>query len=590
MQNQKNYLLLTLGHNSSAIFFNPVTNYVIGYEQERLSGIKCDSQFPYDAINEIRRHVSSDDLHNSKIYISHWFDCIEDGQFLFPNKYYNEFDKQFLTETASDDITYCNNAFTHHDAHAYSALSFFNYHLQKEGKADKLNGDLHTLVFDGFGNNQEVISLYKLDKETCQQKLVYRVKNYYASLGLLYQYATSYVGMKENQDEYKFLGYEAHIDRVFSKDEISLIKAIAYKFCSSQYIDRIFDSKNDAETIFSNDYVIDIKRLNYVKNAVWNYLDYAVQQLKVSEDLFKMRVAVGYIVQYVVETIAKEFIKRYDIHNLLVAGGTFYNVKLNNCCLQTIDGLFSVVPVAGDQGAAIGFVEKDGIQFNWEKLTIGPRRFYNVKKLLGNRKTAKYVEVHNQEELQAVADEIAQLISDNEIVNVVQNNIEYGPRALCSTTSMMLPTKENADENNFFNGRTSVMPFAPMIRAENKEFFFDKDELDRVIGSDNFMICTHDYKTRYSKMYAGCMHKKTLVDNVYTGRPQFISDKDSLEWNILKNVEDICQIKCLINTSFNPHSWPILFDIMDIIHGFDFQYNNAKENKKPYLYIVNKMF
>lgn len=129
MQNQKNYLLLTLGHNSSAVFFNPVTNYVIGYEQERLSGIKCDSQFPYDAINEIRRHVSSDDLHNSKICISHWFDCIEDRQFLFPNKYYNEFDKQFLTETVSDDITYCNNEFTHHDAHAYSALSFFNYHL-----------------------------------------------------------------------------------------------------------------------------------------------------------------------------------------------------------------------------------------------------------------------------------------------------------------------------------------------------------------------------------------------------------------------------------------------------------------------------
>ena len=36
-------LLLTLGHNSSAIFIDD--NCVIGYEEERLTGIKADSQF-----------------------------------------------------------------------------------------------------------------------------------------------------------------------------------------------------------------------------------------------------------------------------------------------------------------------------------------------------------------------------------------------------------------------------------------------------------------------------------------------------------------------------------------------------------------
>ena len=36
-------LLITLGHNSSAIFVDGDT--LIGYEEERLTGIKSDSQF-----------------------------------------------------------------------------------------------------------------------------------------------------------------------------------------------------------------------------------------------------------------------------------------------------------------------------------------------------------------------------------------------------------------------------------------------------------------------------------------------------------------------------------------------------------------
>ena len=47
---KSNYLLITLGHNSSALFVDS-DDKVIGYEQERLSGIKSDSQFPMDAIN-----------------------------------------------------------------------------------------------------------------------------------------------------------------------------------------------------------------------------------------------------------------------------------------------------------------------------------------------------------------------------------------------------------------------------------------------------------------------------------------------------------------------------------------------------------
>ena len=53
------YLLISLGHNASAIFTSK--NVTIGYEQERLDGIKSSSQFPYDAISEIIKSFRSCD-------------------------------------------------------------------------------------------------------------------------------------------------------------------------------------------------------------------------------------------------------------------------------------------------------------------------------------------------------------------------------------------------------------------------------------------------------------------------------------------------------------------------------------------------
>ncbi|MBR6907817.1 hypothetical protein IKN40_04955, partial [bacterium] len=85
-------LLLTLGHNSSAIFIDD--NCVIGYEEERLTGIKADSQFPNNAIAEIIRNKGIKNVKGCKIYISHWFDFNN----TIPNKYITQTDLDNLNE------------------------------------------------------------------------------------------------------------------------------------------------------------------------------------------------------------------------------------------------------------------------------------------------------------------------------------------------------------------------------------------------------------------------------------------------------------------------------------------------------------
>ena len=74
-------LLLTLGHNSSAILADK--NYTIGYEQERLDQIKSSSQFPIDSILMLMKYDNFE--YKIPVFISHWFDNSYDN-----NKYYNK--------------------------------------------------------------------------------------------------------------------------------------------------------------------------------------------------------------------------------------------------------------------------------------------------------------------------------------------------------------------------------------------------------------------------------------------------------------------------------------------------------------------
>lgn len=560
---KSNYLLITLGHNSSALFVDLYDN-VVGYEQERLSGIKSDSQFPMDAINEIRKHVSPSVFNNCKIRISHWFnsnELSEDG-LIIPNKYITSHDISVL-KSISSNIVCVHSHFTHHDAHAYSVLGFHNYYSDKQ--------EQHILVADGFGTDKEVISLYRSDGDNAN--LIMRKYGYQYSLGLMYQYATSYCGMKENQDEYKFLGYEAHIDEILDETSIDLIDSqieSTLNMLNSSFVGSdLHTTRLMWYGIFEN-----------LANEVFKYNNYN----KVERTEFNLRTVVAYFIQQTIEIYMSRLIAEFEIENLSVAGGLFYNVKLNNHLLKSIKGKFCVMPLAGDQGAAIGmYVFETGKSFPFGDLCFGKRSFYSAEKL----KNVNYCEPKSVTELKEIACNIANEIADGKIVNLIYDSMEFGPRALGHTSSLFLPTTENVANNNFMNNRNEVMPCAPICTYINAMTLFDKTELLRVVGSDRYMICTHDYIKRYSKHYGGVMHKKTLFNDTYTGRPQVVNPSDLLLHFILNDVQALTDYKCLVNTSFNVHGRPIAFSLTDIVQNHNYQVEHAKAGKEPILYIVN---
>ena len=372
-------LLITLGHNSSAIYVPENGGTPIGYEQERLSGIKSDSQFPNDAISEIIKNVGIKEIQGCKIFISHWFDFIDNA---IPNKYITELDLENL-KSISEDITLLSPEFTHHDAHAYAGLSFFNYHANKRN-IDLSKDKLNIIVADGFGNDGEVISIYNVNEGN--PELIHRVYGYKNSIGLMYQYATSYVGMKENQDEYKFLGYEAHIDEYLNNSQIDILNQYIKNLTETLY--RHFVNDNNKTYYDKCKYIINFDDLKDTKTYFHNIFKEAYDNVWKQENRnkyskedneFIQRCIVAYYLQQTVEQFFGKVINQFEMKNVIVVGGSFYNVKLNNYIFEHTNGYFCAMPLAGDQGAAIGmysYYTKQ--QFNFETLCIGKRNFYGA--------------------------------------------------------------------------------------------------------------------------------------------------------------------------------------------------------------------
>lgn len=589
-----NYLLLTLGHGSSAIFVdcdngNSQGVEVIGYEQERLSGIKSDSQFPIDAINEIRKHVACEKFKGCTALISHWFNLHEDdikAGVIQPSKYFTPNDISWLFEIGVKEIKSMTFDFTHHDAHAYSAYAFYKYYANL---ATNSHAPLHVIVADGFGNNEEVLSVYETDSTATKPlQLLHRAYGYNQSLGLLYQYATSYVGMKENQDEYKFLGYEPMIYTVLDANSINKL----YSLADSTSFNLFNEIMQNTKRIEANGTIINFEKLKSTKEHFYCIFDEVIKEISDSIEVTsdEARTIIAFFVQYIVEKVMKLIVREFGMQNVIVVGGCFYNVKLNNSILKNTDGYFCAMPLAGDQGAAVGLLEKEGIQFPFDTLAIGKRNFYNARKLVNNHKFRAhihYCETNSTNELHFYADVIAEDISNGKMVNVVNGNMEFGPRALCNTSTLFLPTAENAKKNNRMNGRNEVMPFAPVCTVSNAKRLFGP-ELDRVIGSDRFMICTHEYDDKpYTNHYAGVMHQVPLMTK-FTGRPQVVRPCTFMN-GVLDRVQRATDYQCIVNTSFNVHGQPIVFNLSQILNNFEYQCNNCKANNEelPELYIIN---
>ena len=326
-------LMLTLGHNSSAVYFDG--EKATGYEEERLNRVKSSSAYPRSAIDEIEKNTKIQQ--GSYVFVSHWFDRLDFDK--TSNKYFDKEHFDSLVTKYSLRKIVLSEEFTHHDAHAWSAVSFLRNKWQSKHDALILSGDkFHVIAADGYGTSQEVFSVYEFDAndKSSRLKLLDRFHGYNYSLGLMYQYATSYCGMKENQDEYKFLGYETHITSLLSPSAIILLRAIANKKSTD-----MFDSMMSIKDCRRADWrdlnnLVNVQSLFETKQHWAEHFDEVLAAISPDISGRNLRIVIGHYIQELVEGVITKMIDNYSIKHLALSGGIFYNVKLNNRSMHKI--------------------------------------------------------------------------------------------------------------------------------------------------------------------------------------------------------------------------------------------------------------
>lgn len=529
-------LAISLGHNSSAVLIED-GRVLAGYEEERFSAIKSDSRYPINSIEELKaRYQLGKD---TNVYVGHWF---LDAQLPGPNKYW---DPQHIRNLfPNGQVESLNSDFSHHDSHLESAMVFAGPNFAQKYTA---------VVADGFGSFGECISVYQVQGRA--YKLLFRAFGFDKSLGMLYQYATAYMGMKMHNHEYKMLAYEVHITEVLDHVDLAILDGLATD-AADVYLKQILGRKlsNEFDPVTSLDALPNVQSLiNSNLNTVLDTLGFH------SIEERDKRIIISYFVQRVVELVMTTIVRMYSSGPLLVAGGLFYNVKLNHL-LANMSTKFCAMPLAGDQGAALGVYQAYNGDLEWpDNLTWGDRTLiFNESDL-----PKGVVLVDNEDQAATI---ISKSLAKQGWANLVRGRMEYGPRALCNTSTVALPHSSVAADINRANGRTMEMPFAPVVTQEqaNRTFL----DCGKIHKSLEYMIVTRQYRPGEEAAMIGAAHYYP-IENVYTGRPQITAD--DMMVNLLKANGP------LVNTSYNYHGVPIVWSPEQILASHVAQWNTAPE-------------
>lgn len=545
MNNEKFYLGISLGFNSSACVYSSERGLVAAMSQERLNGEKNTKELPFDAMLECIKLAQTDTI--DQIGISH-YEEISDEYFDKYGKRFNlvasSWENKIISYLTANNITVNNRMIVrvnHHNAHALSTFGFYG----------TPNKNYYTITSDGFGDGLSAQIRY------CHEKVSsVELKN---SIGLVYQFVTGALGFKEHQHEGKITGLAAFGEPKYLVD----FNQMYFNSNTGNFLDFADDDillTDDELAMVEKSNIIYFEHFLKLKKTVYELVNDLIEKGAKREDIAAS-------VQEFAEVHTCAWIKANCKHvgaDVYIAGGLFANVKINQRIkdLKTDNGerLFKnvyVCPAMGDEGTAVGaavylaYNDVVIVDNASDHVICGTKpNSSEVQSILHKECAAK--ECYNVKVVENTIDYIAKKLADNKIVCLMRGKMEFGPRALCHRS--ILYNADSKETNDWLNkklSRTEFMPFAPVCREEVADDLFIN--LDGGRDSAKFMTMTFDCTEEFAENYKAACH----IDN--TARPQIVSkDDDPYMWEILRKYQIMTGKKAMINTSFNLHNNPII--------------------------------
>jgi carbamoyltransferase len=504
-------------------------------EEEKLSGIKHDSSFPFKAIEWVLQYAK---ITIDEIDMVCWYEE-PDLKFKRVKKYVGKWNglrhykqwKNFKQRWGVDEgalkallwsIGYEGTIVTtkHHLSHLA-----FAYYTSPFDKAIGISIDgvgefdtMHAVMCDKFGFH----TINKIEFPN--------------SLGLVYSAFTAYLGFKPNEGEYKVMGlapygdsfkYSHIFDKLSGWEWLGDVVTINQKYFTYQISDNDMFNQKLIDLIGFAPRFKDEPIEQHHKD-----LAAALQQWYESKFY--------YIINHVTNN--------WNSENLVLSGGCAYNGTANGKIKQhtSIKNLW--IPFApSDAGSAIG-----ACLYHWH-ITLGNTKVKggdNQSPYLGeewsNPELLKIILQNHRKQVvmfdtnDTLCKEVAKLINDGNIIGWFQGRTEFGARALGNRSILANPHLEDVRDriNKVVKKREMFRPFAPSVTHEDYHKYFISEE-------------DVPYMNQVVQVKDGVnIPSVTHVDN--SARIQTLKREDNpLYYDLLKEFEKLTGTPILLNTSFN---------------------------------------
>jgi carbamoyltransferase len=510
---------------------------ICAIEEEKLSGEKHDSSFPFKAIQWCLEYA---EITIDEVDMVCWYenpnDKFERVKKTIGSKYWplmsffpkwRRFIKRWNTTEGNlkeilKSIGYDGEILYSLHHHSHLALSYYT------SPFDKAIG----LSIDGVGESHTIYAAM------CDDNGFHTIQTLHFphSLGLVYSAFTAYLGFKPNEGEYKVMGlapygesqtYHSIFDKIaYIGDDIDIIK-----------INQKYFTYKTSETDMFNQNLIDL--IGFPPR----FKDEPIEQhhKDLAASLQRWYESMLY---FVINRITNT----WECENLVLGGGCAYNGTANGKIKQftAIKNVF--IPFApSDSGSAIGACLYHYHQtFGNPKVKGGDNQSPylgeewsgpELLKLILQNHRSKVVMYDTDEVL---CKEVAKLIEQGNIVGWFQGRTEFGARALGNRSILANPHLPDVRDriNKVVKKREMFRPFAPSVTIEDYQKYFLSEE-------------DVPYMNQVVKVKKGVnIPSVTHVDN--SARIQTLKREDNpLYYDLLKEFEKLTGTPILLNTSFN---------------------------------------
>jgi carbamoyltransferase len=416
--------------------------------------------------------------------------------------------------------------YEHHFIHAFTSHVLSktrneNLIITLDGSGDLLSGTI------SIGRNNEIIRISEISN--------------YDSIGEFYMRITQFLGMKPLSHEYKVMGLSAYVDE---NDKYAIETYKIFK--------NFFDVKD--LKIYNKTGAYKSLYLNFFKNQILNkrfdYIAFSAQKL----------------LEEIVIELVKNAIRKTNIRNVVLGGGVFMNVKLNNkiLMLDEVENLF-VMPSCSDESLAIGCAIKCAIDegFKFEDVNYLEDIYWGTSYSKEEVENALENLDEKEFEIKYISDDIdefvGELISENYIIARFKNRMEFGARALGNRSILANPSNLEVITriNKAIKQRDFWMPFAPTILYEDQDRYIINPKKHQAY----YMIMAFFTKEEAHKHLKSALHQYDL-----SARPQIlIKEHNESYYRLIKRFKEKTGIGGILNTSFNLHGEPIVMSPKDAI-------------------------